>query len=728
MIRPSHFVVGLILSLCASSTPVEDSYQAPFDASLPVAKNTSIRPLVLWHGLGDSYASPGMLEFAELIKGVHPGIFVHSIYLDKNLDADQRAGFFGNVNEQIDFVAEQLAGVQELKDGFDAIGFSQGGQFLRAYVERYNVPPVNNLLTFGSQHMGIADMPLCRPTDLLCNLARRAARAGVYSEYAQNNLIQAQYFRDPDRLPEYFASNKFLTSINNELPESVNETYTENLVTLSNLVLILFSEDRTVVPKESAWFGSYAPLQDDESTDLAKERSIIPMQLQPTYLADTFGLRTLDERGGVSFEVKKHHVTDLLLCVAFDFQPDTIFGLFLHHDALCVIAADARPRSLLVWISFENLAVLPLVLAIHHVCAVPVSAGNTSAAPPPVGGLTENPPAYVPLSDFDFQSLNLGLNQEYMELDLFNFALQRFSSHEFAAAGLGPNDEELIAFMASQEVGHATALTNILGEDRAAKPCNFSWPIKTVPEFIDLSQRITRIGESGVFGFLNKLNSRSSAQILTQSISTEASSLSQQLIFRQWEGLFPMPVWFETGITQSMQWTLMAPYFTSCPASNPEIKWNNYPALYITNSSSSSNNITSHQFSRPAIAPNVSSGLSSPGQTVHFSFEAPGKAIGPNSCFVTVTNTTGSPRFAAWISQLNVTYTELAEVRVGSGDGTGTASTIQPGGTVFQGKDDPIVNGTMFIVLTDSDPFVTPFNVSELDAHVVAGPAIYQSG
>ncbi|KAL5485072.1 hypothetical protein ACEPAI_7714 [Sanghuangporus weigelae] len=303
MIRPLHLVVGLTLSLCASSTPVGDSYQAPFDASLPVAKNASIRPLVLWHGLGDSYASPGMLEFAELIKGVHPGIFVHSIYLDKNLDADQRASFFGNVNEQIDFVAEQLAGVEELKDGFDAIGFSQGGQFLRAFVERYNVPPVNNLLSFGSQHMGVADMPMCRPTDLLCNLARRAARAGVYGGYAQKNLVQAQYFRDPDRLPEYFASNKFLTSINNEIPETVNETYANNLVTLSNLVLILFSEDKTVVPKESAWFGSYAPLEDDESTDFVKERSLIPMQLQPTYLADTFGLRTLDERGGVTFEV-----------------------------------------------------------------------------------------------------------------------------------------------------------------------------------------------------------------------------------------------------------------------------------------------------------------------------------------------------------------------------------------------------------------------------------------
>ena len=71
------------------------------------------RPLVLWHGMGlfkylliscplpikyflktgDSYASTGMLEFVSMIKDVHPGIFVHSIYIEEDLSADKRAGF-----------------------------------------------------------------------------------------------------------------------------------------------------------------------------------------------------------------------------------------------------------------------------------------------------------------------------------------------------------------------------------------------------------------------------------------------------------------------------------------------------------------------------------------------------------------------------------------------------------------------------------------------------------
>ena len=67
---------------------------------------------------------------------------------------------------------------------------SAGGQFLRAYVERYNSPPVNNLITFGSQHMGISDIPGCSRYDFICQAARSAAKQAIYSEWAQNNIIQ----------------------------------------------------------------------------------------------------------------------------------------------------------------------------------------------------------------------------------------------------------------------------------------------------------------------------------------------------------------------------------------------------------------------------------------------------------------------------------------------------------------------------------------------------------
>ena len=56
----------------------------------------------------------------------------------------------------------------------------------------------------------------------------------------------------------------------------------------------------------------------------------------------------------------------------------------------------------------------------------------------------------------------------------------------------------------------------------------------------------TRWGESGVWGFINHLDSREVGQLLAQSIATEAR---QQMSFRQMLGLFAMPVFFETGVS-----------------------------------------------------------------------------------------------------------------------------------------------------------------------------------
>ncbi|KAF8629203.1 hypothetical protein AX17_005788 [Amanita inopinata Kibby_2008] len=281
--------------------------------SSPVAP----RPLVIWHGLGDWYSSPGIQQFASLVEDMYPGIFIHSIYIDDDAEKDRRAGFYGNVNEQIQLVANQLATIPQLQNGFDAVGFSQGGQFLRAYVERFNEPPVNNLITFGSQHMGISDLPLCRQYDFICQVARRTARKAVYGKWAQNNLVQAQYFRDPSHYNTYLAMNRFLASINNEVIDTKNGTYARQLASLNKLVLVIFTNDKTVVPKESSWFGSQAI--EEEAVDrkqgiLAASGTIMPMRMQPLYLEDWIGLRELDERNGVVLDKCEGEHMDIGSC------------------------------------------------------------------------------------------------------------------------------------------------------------------------------------------------------------------------------------------------------------------------------------------------------------------------------------------------------------------------------------------------------------------------------
>ena len=322
--------------------------------------------------------------------------------------------------------------------------------------------------------------------------------------------------------------------------------------------------------------------------------------------------------------------------------------------------------------------------------------------------------------------------QEWIELDLFHHGLAQFSVEEFEDAGLTAEDVFLIEFMADQEVGHAELLTNLLG---AAAPvqCTYTYPFTTVREFVDFCQKLTRFGESGVYGFINHLTSRESAQLLLQSISTEAR---QQMIFRQFDGLFPMPVWFETGIPQSWGWTLLAPYIASCPANQTRLVWQNFPALTVVNEpnparsnatatglnetiSSIGLNETCGQQCGPAITHNRSIPLSFPGKQVLLSWESPGQPVGPNQSYVTSTSA-GAAAYVVWVTQLNTTYSALTNI---SGN---TGMTIQPNVSTFEG--DPAINGTMFIAITDSNIPFTPFNLSMINPHVVAGPALYQSG
>ncbi|EED22018.1 stress response protein Rds1, putative [Talaromyces stipitatus ATCC 10500] len=365
----------------------------------------------------------------------------------------------------------------------------------------------------------------------------------------------------------------------------------------------------------------------------------------------------------------------------------------------------------------------------------------------PAGGVGLNTtPVYNVKSDFDFESLALALYQEWIELDLFQYGLEAFSVSDFEDAGLTAEDRALIEFMAIQEIGHATVISNMLGP-QAPVQCNYNYPFTNVREFVDFCQKLTRFGEAGVYGYLSHLDSREASQLLLQSITTEAR---QQLIFRQFEGLFPMPVWFQVGVPQSWAWTLLAPYISSCPTNQTRLAWQNFPALWILNqpnpvrrnatqgfnetlgagtntlnstgisgSDACFNNTDKSNDCNPAISNNRSIPLSYPRRVVNLTWEYPGKPVGPNSSYVT-SSTAGSPAFVAWVSQLNVTYSPLNLTSNTSG------TTIQPSVETYEG--DPAVNGTLFIAITDSDLYLTPFNLTLINEHVVAGPALYQAG
>merc|ERR1712099_100293 len=109
----------------------------------------------------------------------------------------------------------------------------------------------------------------------------------------------------------------------------------------------------------------------------------------------------------------------------------------------------------------------------------------------------------------------------------------------------------------------------------------------------------------------------------------------------------------------------------------------------------------------PAITRNRSEPLSFPGKQVLLEWDTPGKPVGPNNSYVTsVSDVAGEPAYVAWAAQLNLTY--------------------PPNATVYE-NGQQIVNGTMFIAVTDIDMPLTPFNLSMINPHVLA-LGVYQAG
>lgn len=286
MVRLSSFALllaatrGLARTVPSTQKPLEDD-----DTPLPV---------VIWHGLGDNFQNDGLKDVATLIEEVHEGTWTYIIHLADDGNGDQKATFFGNLTLHVEKVCAALAAhpILSTAPAIDAIGFSQGGQFLRAYVERCNSPPVRSLVTFGSQHNGISEFQNCKSSDWLCKSTEYLLRTRTWSAYVQSYLVPAQYFRDPLQMDAYLEHSNFLADINNER-KLKNQTYKENLSKLERFVMYLFEDDTTVIPKLSGWF---AEVNGTDVTEL-KDRDI--------YKEDWIGLKALDEKGALKFETTK---------------------------------------------------------------------------------------------------------------------------------------------------------------------------------------------------------------------------------------------------------------------------------------------------------------------------------------------------------------------------------------------------------------------------------------
>lgn len=80
---------------------------------------------------GDSCCFPFSLgAFEKKLNTSLPGVHIISIRIGNNVAEDVENGYFMHPDKQIDLACNMVASDPLLANGFNAIGFSQGSQFL----------------------------------------------------------------------------------------------------------------------------------------------------------------------------------------------------------------------------------------------------------------------------------------------------------------------------------------------------------------------------------------------------------------------------------------------------------------------------------------------------------------------------------------------------------------------------------------------------------------------
>lgn len=174
---------------------------------------------------------------------------------------------------------------------FNVVGLSQGGLLARYIVETCPMKgKVVNFLSIGGPQMGVSDVPECF-NGKICHLMNMAVRREVYRPIIQDHIGPAGYFRDPHHMSEYLADSVFLPFVNNEEGDpAAMASNKERFSSLNGLMLVMFTEDSVVYPKESEWFQ-----------ELNSMMRVEPLEKSAFYQSDAIGLKTLNEAGKVQF-------------------------------------------------------------------------------------------------------------------------------------------------------------------------------------------------------------------------------------------------------------------------------------------------------------------------------------------------------------------------------------------------------------------------------------------
>ena len=226
--------------------------------------NINSVPTVLLHGV---LANKGNMEELKNLLEINFKINVYNIEIGNGA----ATSIFTPLNSQLNILCDEIYKINDLKNGFNFIGMSQGGLLARGYVEYCNKYPVINLITLASPNGGVYyETPLAN---------------NYYEPSQQESLSITNYWRDPYRYELYLTNSTYLPALNEE---KFVKTIHNDLDVVKNFIMVWSPFDEVIMPPESAKFSlQYV----DESNNLKS----VELTETDIYKSGRLGLKKLNE-------------------------------------------------------------------------------------------------------------------------------------------------------------------------------------------------------------------------------------------------------------------------------------------------------------------------------------------------------------------------------------------------------------------------------------------------
>lgn len=131
--------------------------------ALKAAFSSEVLPILIWHSAAETCCGDEINSYTEIIKSQFKSdVYIKSVQIGKTPEEDRINSLTRHPFKQIERVCKEILHDEKFKNGYNGIGLSQGGLFMRGLVQLCPHPQMKNLITLASPHQGVSSYPQCR--------------------------------------------------------------------------------------------------------------------------------------------------------------------------------------------------------------------------------------------------------------------------------------------------------------------------------------------------------------------------------------------------------------------------------------------------------------------------------------------------------------------------------------------------------------------------------------